>query len=69
MEDIQDKIKEAKKEGFTDNQIVEFLAQLPDVGPQIATALQSNYKPDEILKFLGQSPAYRAGTEMPTALR
>jgi hypothetical protein len=69
MEDIKDKIKEAKKEGFTDNQIVEFLAQLPDVGPQIATALESNYKPDEILKFLGQSPAYRAGTELPTAQR
>lgn len=69
MEDINKKIKEAKKEGFTDNQIVEFLAQLPDVGPQIATALESNYKPDEILKFLSQSPAYRAGTEMPTALR
>jgi len=69
MEDIQEKIKEAKKEGFSDNQIVQFLAQLPDVGPQIATALESNYKPDEIIKFLGQSPAYRAGTEMPTALR
>lgn len=69
MSEIQDKIKEAKKEGFTDNQIVEFLAQLPDVGPQIATALESNYKPDEILKFLGQSPAYRAGTELPTAQR
>ena len=69
MEDIKDKIKEAKKEGFSDNQIVEFLSQLPDVGPQIATALESNYKPDEILKFLGQSPAYRAGPELPTAQR
>ena len=69
MDGIKEKINEAKKEGFSDNQIVQFLAQLPDVGPQIATALGSNYKPDEILKFLSQSPAYRAGTEMPTALR
>ena len=69
MDGIKEKINEAKKEGFTDNQIVEFLARLPDVGPQIATALESNYKPDEILKFLGQSPAYRAGTELPTAQR
>jgi hypothetical protein len=65
MEDIQEKIKEAKKE----NQIVEFLAKLPDVGPQITTALENNYKPDQIIKFLSQSPAYRAGTELPTAAR
>jgi hypothetical protein len=69
MENIKDKIKAAKKEGFTDVQIVDFLAQLPDVGPQITTALESEYKPDEILKFLGQSPAYRAGTQMPTLQR
>jgi len=69
MENIKDKIKAAKKEGFTDIQIVDFLAQLPDVGPQITTALESEYKPDEILKFLGQSPAYRAGTQMPTLQR
>lgn len=69
MDGIKEKINEAKKENFTDNQIVEFLAKLPDVGPQIVTALENNYKPDQIIKFLSQSPAYRAGTEMPTALR
>ena len=42
MDGIKEKINEAKKEGFSDNQIVQFLAQLPDVGPQIATALESN---------------------------
>ena len=66
MEDIKDKIKAAKKEGFTDVQIVDFLAQLPDVGPQVTTALENQYKPDEILKFLGQSPAYREGTKQST---
>jgi hypothetical protein len=69
MEDIKDKIKAAKKEGFTDVQIVDFLAQLPDVGPQITTALQNQYKPAEILKFLGQSPAYREGTQRSTTQR
>jgi hypothetical protein len=69
MEDIKDKIKAAKKEGFTDVQIVDFLAQLPDVGPQVTTALENQYKPDEILKFLGQSPAYREGTQAPTLQR
>jgi hypothetical protein len=69
MEDIKDKIKAAKKEGFTDVQIVDFLAQLPDVGPQVTTALENQYKPDEILKFLGQSPAYREGTQKSTTQR
>lgn len=69
MEDIKAKIKAAKKEGFTDVQIVDFLAQLPDVGPQVTTALENQYKPDEILKFLGQSPAYREGTQAPTLQR
>jgi hypothetical protein len=69
MEDIKDKIKAAKKEGFTDVQIVDFLAQLPDVGTQVTTALENQYKPAEILKFLGQSPAYRAGTQKSTTQR
>jgi hypothetical protein len=69
MEDIKDKIKAAKKEGFTDVQIIDFLAKLPDVGPQVTTALENQYKPDEILKFLGQSPAYREGTQKPTTQR
>ena len=69
MEDIKDKIKAAKKEGFTDVQIVDFLAQLPDVGPQVTTALESQYKPAEILKFLGQSPAYREGAQRSTTQR
>jgi hypothetical protein len=32
-------------------------------------SLENQYKPDEILKFLGRSPAYREGTELPTAFR
>jgi len=63
MEDIKDKIKTAKKEGWTDIQIVDFLSQMPTVGPQIQTALQDQYKPNEILEFLGQSSAYREGTK------
>jgi hypothetical protein len=69
MEDIKDKIKAAKKEGFTDVQIIDFLAKLPDVGSQVTTALENQYKPDEILKFLGQSPAYREGTKQSTLQR
>jgi hypothetical protein len=63
MSEIQDKIKQAKKAGYKDDEIVQFLAQMPDVGQQVSTALENNYKPSEILKFLGQSPAYREGTQ------
>lgn len=69
MKDLQDKIKEAKKAGYTDDEIVQFLAQLPEVGAEIGTALKNQYQPGEIVKFLEQSPAYRAGTELPTAQR
>jgi hypothetical protein len=69
MDGIKEKIKEAQKAGYKDDQIIQFLAQLPDVGPQVTAALESEYKPAEILKFLGQSPAYREGTELPTAFR
>ena len=63
MDGIEEKISQAKKAGYRDEEIVQFLAQLPDVGPQVLAALEQQYKPAEILKFLGQSPAYRAGTE------
>jgi hypothetical protein len=69
MSEIQDKIKQAKKAGYKDDEIVQFLAQMPDVGQQVTTALQNQYKPDEILKFLGQSPAYREGAQKSTTQR
>lgn len=69
MDGIEKKIKEAQKAGYKDDEIIQFLAQLPDVGPQITVALENQYKPSEILKFLGQSPAYREGTELPTPMR
>jgi len=69
MDGIEEKIKEARKAGYKDDEIIQFLAQLPDVGPQVMAALENQYKPNEILKFLGQSPAYREGTELPTGMR
>ena len=69
MDGIEEKISQAKKAGYKDEDIVQLLAQLPDVGPQVLAALEQQYKPAEILKFLGQSPAYRAGTEKSTLQR
>jgi len=71
MDGIKDKIKEAQKAGYGDEEIVQFLAQLPTVGTQINTALENEYKPSEILKFLGESrsKAFEAGAKLGTTTR
>ena len=71
MDGIKEKIKEAQKAGYGDDEIIQFLAQMPTVGPQINTALQNEYKPSEILKFLGESrsKAFEAGAKLSTTTR
>lgn len=61
MEDIQSKIKEARSAGYAEEEIVGYLAALPDVGEKVKTALQAGYKPADVLGFLSQSDAYREG--------
>jgi hypothetical protein len=71
MDGIKDKIKEAQKAGYGDDEIVQFLAQMPTVGTQINTALENQYKPSEILKFLSESrsKAFEAGAKLGTTTR
>ena len=71
MDGIKDKIKEAKKAGYSDEEIVQFLAQMPTVGAQVTTAIESQYTPKEILGFLGdtKSEAYKQGAKAPTFQR
>lgn len=71
MEGIKQKISEAKKAGYSDDEIVEFLAATPDVGEQINSAIEAQYSSKEILSFLKEqkSKAYEAGAQLPTALR
>jgi hypothetical protein len=71
MDGIKDKIKEAQKAGYGDDEIVQYLAQMPTVGPQVTEALGNEYKPNEIIKFLmgAQSKAYEAGAKLPTTMR
>jgi hypothetical protein len=71
MDGIKDKIKEAQKAGYGDDEIVQFLAQMPTVGTQINAALENEYKPSEILKFLGESrsKAFEAGAKLSTTTR
>ena len=71
MDGLQSKISEARKAGYGDDEIVQFLAQMPDVGVKVNEALKNQYQPNEILKFLAEqkSPAYQAGEKMPEAQR
>jgi len=63
MDGLQTKISEARKAGYGDDEIVQFLSQMPDVGAKVNEALKNQYQPNEILKFLEtqKSPAYQQG--------
>lgn len=71
MDGLQSKISEARKAGYGDDEIVQFLSQMPDVGTKVNEALKAQYQPNEILKFLSeQKPsAYQAGAALPEAQR
>jgi hypothetical protein len=65
MDDIKTQIDAARKEGYQDDEIMMFLSGLPGVDEQIKTAIESNYTPAEVLKFLSErkSPAYESGAQ------
>lgn len=49
---LQDQIKEAQAEGYSSQEIVQFLSQS---NPQVAEAVKEGYQPDEIISFVSQS--------------
>ena len=69
MSDLKKQIDIARKEGYQDDEIIQFLSSgmgdLPDLAPQIKTAIENNYTPAEVLKFLSErkSAAYEAGAK------
>jgi len=65
MDDLRKQIDAAKKEGYQDDEIMGYLSSLPGVDVQIKTAIENNYTPSEVLKFLSErkSPAYEAGAK------
>jgi hypothetical protein len=71
MSGLQTQISDARKAGYGDDEIVQFLSQMPTVGAQVNEALKAQYQPNEILKFLSEqkSAAYEAGAKMPEAQR
>jgi hypothetical protein len=65
MDDLKKQIDTARKEGYQDDEIMVYLSSLPGVDVQIKTAIDNNYTPSEVLKFLSErkSPAYEAGAQ------
>ena len=71
MDGIKQDISKARKAGYSDDEIVEFLSSMPTIGDQINTAIGANYSSKEILSFLAErkSESYEAGARLPTPLR
>ena len=71
MDGIKKDIDKARKAGYNDDQIVEFLSSLPEMGEQINTAIGANFSSRDILSFLAQqkSQAYETGAKLPTPVR
>jgi len=65
MSDLKKQIDAARQEGYKDDEIMGYLSALPGVDTQIKTAIENNYTPAEVLKFLSErkSPAYEAGAK------
>ena len=65
MDDLKKKISEAKSSGYQDDEIVNYLASMPELNQSITSAYENKYTPSEILKFLAErkSPAYEAGAK------
>ena len=51
MDDLKNKIKEAKSAGYQDDEIVKYLASMPDLTQSITSAYENQYTPSEILKL------------------
>jgi hypothetical protein len=66
--DLNAQILEAKKAGYNDEEIAQFLQGIPNIGPQVTTAMESNYAAPEIVKSIleRRSPSYEMGTQKST---
>jgi len=66
--DLNAQILEAKKAGYNDQEIAQFLQTQPNIGPQVTTAMESNYAAPEIVKSIleRKSPSYEQGAQKST---
>jgi hypothetical protein len=66
--DLNAQILEAKKAGYNDDEIAQFLQGVPNIGPQVTTAMESNYAAPEIVKSIleRRSPSFEQGAQKST---
>jgi hypothetical protein len=66
--DLNAQILEAKKAGYNDEEIAQFLQTVPNIGPQVTTAMESNYAAPEIVKSIleRRSPSFEQGAQKST---
>jgi hypothetical protein len=66
--DLNAQILEAKKAGYNDAEIAQFLQTVPNIGPQVTTAMESNYAAPEIVKSIleRRSPSFEQGAKKST---
>ena len=66
--DLNAQILEAKKAGYNDDEIAQFLQTVPNIGPQVTTAMESNYAAPEIVKSIleRRSPSFEQGAQKST---
>jgi len=66
--DLNAQILEAKKAGYNDAEIAQFLQTVPNIGPQVTTAMESNYAAPEIIKSIMErrSPSFEQGAQKST---
>jgi len=69
--DLNAQILEAKKAGYNDDEIAQFLQGVPNIGPQVTTAIESNYAAPEIVKSIleRRSPSFEQGAQKSTTER
>lgn len=65
MASLQDKILEAKKAGYSEDEIFSHVSSLPEYKEKTKLALDEGYKPTEILSYLSGSKAPEMGAEKP----
>jgi hypothetical protein len=67
--DLNAQILAAKKANYTDEEIAQFLQTVPNIGPQVTTAMESNYAAPEIVKSIleRRSPSFELGAQKSTA--
>lgn len=57
MDNLSSQIEKAKKAGYSEQEIVDFISKDKELGPQIQQAVKAGYQPKEIIDHISQPPS------------